>query len=59
MSVDMHVGDKQVQAYIVRVTDDNVVIDLNHPLAGERIHFDVNIQSVRTGPKDISHAQTQ
>lgn len=55
----MHVGDKQVQAYIVRVTDDNVVIDLNHPLAGERIHFDVNIQSVRTGPKDISHAQTQ
>lgn len=27
--------------------DDMVVIDLNHPLAGKRLHFDVNITEVR------------
>ncbi len=27
--------------------DDTVVIDLNHPLAGERLHFDINIAEVR------------
>ncbi|NLD36310.1 MAG: peptidylprolyl isomerase [Desulfatiglans sp.] len=27
--------------------NDTVVIDLNHPLAGERLHFDVNIAEVR------------
>ncbi len=27
--------------------NDTVVIDLNHPLAGERLHFDINIAEVR------------
>ena len=27
--------------------EDTVVIDLNHPLAGKRLHFDVNIVEVR------------
>lgn len=26
---------------------DTVIIDLNHPLAGERLHFDINIAEVR------------
>ena len=33
---------------IKEIKDDNtVVIDLNHPLAGEKLHFDVNIAEVR------------
>jgi FKBP-type peptidyl-prolyl cis-trans isomerase SlyD len=33
---------------IKEIKDDiTVVIDLNHPLAGERLHFDVNIAEVR------------
>ena len=28
--------------------NDIVIIDLNHPLAGERLHFDINIAEVRT-----------
>lgn len=28
------------------VADENVVLDFNHPLAGERLHFDVNIMEV-------------
>ena len=29
------------------VTDDKVTIDLNHPLCGERLHFDVRVVEVR------------
>jgi FKBP-type peptidyl-prolyl cis-trans isomerase SlyD len=29
------------------IGNDTVVIDLNHPLAGERLHFDINIAEVR------------
>jgi len=28
------------------VAEENVVLDFNHPLAGERLHFDVNIMEV-------------
>lgn len=29
------------------VDDDNVTVDLNHPMAGQRLHFDVKIVEVR------------
>ena len=33
---------------IKEVKDDNmVIVDLNHPLAGEQLHFDVNVVEVR------------
>jgi len=32
---------------ISKIEDDNVTIDLNHPLAGVRLHFDVEIVSIR------------
>jgi len=32
---------------IVNVDGDNITIDGNHPLAGERLHFDVTIDSIR------------
>ena len=32
---------------IKEVGDDEVTIDLNHPLCGERLHFDVKVVSVR------------
>ena len=32
---------------VVEVRDDSVVVDANHPLAGERLHFDVEIVDVR------------
>jgi FKBP-type peptidyl-prolyl cis-trans isomerase SlyD len=37
-----------LSAHIKEIKDDNtVVIDLNHPLAGKTLHFDVNIVEVR------------
>ncbi len=32
---------------IREVRDDDVVADFNHPLAGERLHFDVTVEDVR------------
>ncbi len=32
---------------ITAVGDDKVTLDVNHPLAGEELHFDVSVESVR------------
>jgi FKBP-type peptidyl-prolyl cis-trans isomerase SlyD len=41
---------------VARVTDKEVVLDANHPLAGKRLHFDVEITSVRDASEDeLSH----
>jgi FKBP-type peptidyl-prolyl cis-trans isomerase SlyD len=38
------------------VRPDSVVIDLNHPLAGKTLHFDVTVREVRAAtPEEIEH----
>ena len=37
---------------VAAVEGDQVTIDANHPLAGERLHFDVNVESVREASDD-------
>ncbi|HSJ56556.1 MAG TPA: peptidylprolyl isomerase [Anaerolineae bacterium] len=39
-------------AFITEVNDDNVLLDLNHPLAGETLHFDVKIASLRQADEE-------
>ena len=34
------------QAWVVDVADDTVTLDLNHPLSGKTLHFDVEIVAV-------------
>ena len=44
---------QQFPAYITKVDDDQVTVDLNHPLAGEKLTFDikvVGISETRTQP---------
>jgi FKBP-type peptidyl-prolyl cis-trans isomerase SlyD len=42
------------------VTDKAVVADFNHPLAGERLHFQVTIQEVREArPEDVQQCGPQ
>lgn len=37
-----------ISAKVKEIKDENtIVIDLNHPLAGQRLHFDVNVIEVR------------
>lgn len=41
---------------IREVRPDNVLIDLNHPLAGKTLHFDVTVREVRAATEEeISH----
>jgi len=43
-------------AVVTNITDEEVTIDLNHPLAGVTLHFDVEVADIReaTG-EEISH----
>lgn len=46
-----------VYARIDTVRDDNVRLDMNHPLAGKELHFDVKIAGLRLATdEEISHA---
>ena len=45
-----------VYARVDHVGDDNVRLDMNHPLAGKELHFDVKIADVRTATEEeVSH----
>jgi FKBP-type peptidyl-prolyl cis-trans isomerase SlyD len=37
---------KPIQVVVKEIYDDDVLIDLNHPLAGKDLNFDVNVVSV-------------
>ena len=53
--VDSGTG-QQMDAYISELRDDGVVLDMNHPLAGETLHFDVEIVGLRRAtPDEIAH----
>jgi FKBP-type peptidyl-prolyl cis-trans isomerase SlyD len=52
-------GDKEDEAIVYTVTDitpESVVVDGNHPLAGERLWFKATVNSVRAAtPEEITH----
>lgn len=37
-----------VYPYVAEIKDTAVVLDLNHPLAGKRLHFDVKVLDIQT-----------
>lgn len=46
-------GDGRVQVVTVTAVDaGDIVVDANHPLAGQRLHFDVTVLSVRSARKE-------
>ena len=48
--VETEQGPMVVQ--IMEVGEEIVTLDFNHPLAGERLHFDVNVMDVNEGEAD-------
>jgi len=44
------------QGMVVSVAEDSVIVDLNHPMAGQELHFKGNILNVRPAtPEELSH----
>lgn len=49
-------GGRQRQVTVLKVGSSVVDVDLNHPLAGQTLNFDVEITEVRdAAPEEISH----
>jgi FKBP-type peptidyl-prolyl cis-trans isomerase SlyD len=49
-------GGRRIPMWVVAVTGDKVLIDTNHPLAGQTLHFDVEVVAIRDATKDeLSH----
>ena len=49
-------ADHPVYARIESVNDENVRLNMNHPLAGKELHFDVKIADIRPATdEEISH----
>ncbi|RFZ95813.1 peptidylprolyl isomerase [Mucilaginibacter conchicola] len=44
------------QGQVVSITEDSVIVDLNHPMAGQELHFKGEIINVRPAtPEELSH----
>lgn len=44
------------QGQVVSIAEDGVIVDLNHPMAGQELHFKGNIINVRPAtPEELSH----
>lgn len=57
MSVGVQDSSGEVyEAYVSEIQDDIVVLDYNHPLAGETLHFQVKVLDVRPAtPEELDH----
>ena len=55
--VDMETEDGgELTLWVVDADDEQVVLDVNHPLAGETLNFSVTIRSVREAdPEELEH----
>jgi FKBP-type peptidyl-prolyl cis-trans isomerase SlyD len=55
IGMELQSQDEQGNPFIVRVEeikDDVVIINANHPLSGQTLHFNVSIESVREATAD-------
>jgi FKBP-type peptidyl-prolyl cis-trans isomerase SlyD len=56
MSVQVESNDGQQIAVVTKIQGEEVTLDLNHPLAGETLHFSVEVMEVREATADeLSH----
>ncbi|GMQ79261.1 MAG: peptidylprolyl isomerase [Anaerolineae bacterium] len=64
--MEMEVGEKvffresddesEIEAYVAEIGSDNIKLDMNHPLAGETLHFDVTVVGLRPATsEELSH----
>ena len=50
------IDDEECLITVLSISDDEVEIEANHPLAGETLHFDITIRTIRAAtPEEIEH----
>jgi FKBP-type peptidyl-prolyl cis-trans isomerase SlyD len=48
--------DETVEGFIAEIRTDTVIVDLNHPLAGETLNFHVKVVGLRAPtPEELAH----
>jgi len=56
MQVEVELEQGKSVAIVTKIEEENVTLDLNHPLAGEALSFDVEITEVRdASEEELSH----
>ena len=56
MQVQVESNQGATVALVTEIKGNDVTLDLNHPLAGETLHFDVEIVDVRNAtPEELEH----
>ena len=56
MQVQLRTSDGIQMATVTAVRGDYATVDLNHPLAGMKLHFDVEVVAVREAtPEELTH----
>ena len=45
-------GEEMVEGYIAQILPDMVIVDFNHPLAEERLHYDIEIVNIRPATEE-------
>ena len=58
MAIDLYdeEADEEVEAYVAEIQREGVLIDFNHPLAGETLTFHVKIVGLRPAtPEELDH----
>ena len=59
LQVQIDTGNGQAIGVVTKIEDENVTLDLNHPLAGATLHFEVKIEDVRDAtPEEIDHGHS-
>jgi len=47
---------RQIPFFITGITEDTITVDPNHPLAGETLHFEVTVESLRDATEEeVTH----
>ena len=59
LQVQVETGNGEAIANVTKIEGDKVTLDLNHPLAGATLHFDVKIEDVRDATaEELDHGHS-